>query len=94
MLKPGLCDYSGAYILVVKTKLFAYTAVACAAANNNDKQVVFKNCAPFTYCISEINSTHIDNAKDIDVVMAMYNLTEYSNNYLKTSGSLWQYYIL
>ena len=54
------------------------------------KKVIFKNCAPFTNCISEINNTQIDNAKDIDIVMPMYNLKEYSNNYLKTSRILWQ----
>ena len=56
--------------------------------NNNHKELVFKNCAPFTDCISEINNTQIDNAKDIDLVMLMYNLIEYDNNYSKTSGSL------
>ena len=61
-------------------------------SNNNHKKLVFKNCAPFTDCISEINNTQIDNAKDIYLVMLMYNLMEYSNNYTKTSGSLWQYY--
>ena len=55
------------------------------------KEVVFKNYAPFTTCISEIKSKEIDNARGIDVVMVMYNLIEYSNNYSKTSGSLWQY---
>ena len=49
-----------------------------------------KNCAPFTHCRSEMNNTQINNAKDIDVVMPIYNLREYSNNYSKTSGSLWQ----
>ena len=49
------------------------------------------NCAPFTNCISEINNTQIDKAKNIDVVTPMYNLIEYSNNYSKTSGSLWEY---
>ena len=63
-----------------------------AAQNNNDRQVVFKNCAPFTRCISKINNTQVDNAKDIDVVMPMYNLTQYSDNYSKTSGSLRRYY--
>ena len=62
-----------------------------AAQNNNDRQVVFKNCAPFTRCISKINNTQVDNAKDIDVVMPMYNLTQYSDNYSKTSGSLRRY---
>ena len=62
-----------------------------AAANNTNKKVIFKNCAPFTNCISEINNTQIDNAKDIDIVMPMYNLIKYSDNYAKTTGSLWQY---
>ena len=52
---------------------------------------MFKNCVPFTNCISEINHTQIDNAEDIDTAMPMYNLIEYSNNYSKTSASLWQY---
>ena len=56
------------------------------------KEIIFKNCAPFTDCISEINNTQVDNAKDLDVVMLMYNLIEYSDNYSKTRGSLWQYY--
>ena len=52
--------------------------------------MVFKTCAPFTDCINEINNTQVDNAKEIDVVMPMYNLIEYSDNCLKTSRSLWQ----
>ena len=55
-------------------------------------RVTFKNWAPFTKCICRINNTDIDNASDIDVVMPMYNLIEYNDNYSKTSGSLWQYY--
>ena len=65
------------------------TAVGAPAANNTNKKVIFKNCAPFTNCISKINNTDIDNAKYIDIVMPMYNLIEYSDNYSKTSGSLW-----
>ena len=61
-------------------------------ADERDKGVAFKNCAPFTKCISRINNTDIDNAHDIDIVMPMYNLIEYSDNYSKASGSLWQYY--
>ena len=53
--------------------------------------VIFKNCASSIGCINEINNTQIDNAKYIDVVMSMYNLIEYSDNYSKTLGSLWQY---
>ena len=52
---------------------------------------MFKSYAPFTG-ISEINNTQIDNTKDLDVVMPMYNLIEYRDNYSKTSGGLWQYY--
>ena len=88
MLKSSSCDYSDAYILVKGTITVADTSAAGAAANNTNKKVIFKNCAPFTNCISEINNTQIDNAKDIDIVMPMYNLIEYSDNYSKTSGSL------
>ena len=89
MLKPSLCDYSDEYILVKGTITVDDTSAADAAANNTKKKVIFKNCAPFTNCISKINNTKIDNAKDIDIVMPMYNLIEYSDNYSKTSGSLW-----
>ena len=54
--------------------------------------MAFKNCAHFTNCISEILNTQVDNAKDIDIVIPMYNLMEYSDNYAKTTGSLWQYF--
>ena len=94
MLKSSLCDYSDAYILV-KGKITIAAAGADVAATQADeinKGVIFKNCAPFINCISEINNTQIDNAKDIDVVMPMYNLIEYSDNYAKTKGSLWQYF--
>ena len=94
MLKSSLCDYSDAYILV-KGKITITGEGADAAArqaDERDKGVAFKNCAPFTNCISEITNTQVDNAKDIDIVMPMYNLIEYSDNYAKTSGSLWQYF--
>ena len=83
MLKSSLCDYSDAYILVKGTISVNNTAVQGAAANNTNKKVMFKNCAPFTNCISEINNTQIDNAKDIHIVMPMYNLIGYSDNYEK-----------
>ena len=89
MLKSSLCDYSDAYILVKGTINVNNTAAQGAAANN--KKVIFKNCAPFTNCISEINNTQIDNAKDIDIVMPVYNLIEYIDKYAKTTVSLWQY---
>ena len=91
MLRSSLCDYSDAYILVKGNISFNNTAAAVAAANNATKKVIFKNCAPFTNCISKINNTQIDNAKYIDIVMLMYNLIAYSDNYSKTSGSLRQY---
>ena len=90
MLRSSLCDYSDAYILVKGTITVPNTGTA-AAPNNRNKNVIF-NCAPFTNCISEINNKEIDHAKVIDVVMPMYNLIEDSDNYSKTSGSLWQYY--
>ena len=94
MLKSSLCDYSDAYIHV-KGKMTITGAGDNAEAREADernKGAVFKNCAPFTNCISEINNTQVYNTKDIDIVMPMYNLIEYSNNCAKTSGSLWQYY--
>ena len=89
MLKSSLCDYSDAYILVKGTISVNTTAAADANANNTNKKVIFKNCALFTNFISEINNTQIGNAKDIDIVMPMCNLIEYSDNYAKTTGSLW-----
>ena len=91
MLKSSLCDYSDAYIIVQGTITVNNTAADSAAANNTNKKVIFKNWAPFTNCIRDINNTQVDNAKDIDIVMPMYNLIEYSDNYAKASGSLWQY---
>ena len=94
MLKSSLYDYSDAYILVKGTITIAEAGTDAAArhADERDKGVAFKNCAPFINCISEINNTQVDNAKDIDIAMPMYNLIEYSDNYVKTSGSLWQYF--
>ena len=91
MLRSSLCDYSDAYILVKGNITVNNTAAGGAAANNTNKKVIFKNCAPFTSCISKINNTQIDNAEYIDTVMPMYNLIQYSDNYLKTSGSLRKY---
>ena len=94
MLRSNLCDYADAYILAKGTIKITRAGDDAAArqADERDKGVTFKNCAPFTKCINRINNTQIDNAKDIDIVMPMYNLNEYSDNYSKTSGSLWQYY--
>ena len=79
------------YILVKGIIKVNNTAAAGANANNTDKKVIFKSCAPFTDCISEINNVQVDNAKYIDIVMPMYNLIEHIDNYSETSGSLWQY---
>ena len=90
MLKSSLCDYSDTYILVKRNIIITGAGDNAAArqADKRDKGVAFKNCTPFTTCISEINNTQIDNAKDIDIVMPMYNLIEYGDNYAKTSGNL------
>ena len=72
MLRSSLCDYSDAYILVKGNITVNNTAAAgAAAANNTNKKVIFKNCAPFTSCISKINNTKIDNAECIHIVMPM-----------------------
>ena len=78
MLGSDLCDYSNAYIILKGT----ITIVRPNDAKRN-KTVAFKNIAPFTNCISKINGVKIDNAGDLDVVMSMYNLPEYSKNYKK-----------
>ena len=91
MLRSSLCDYSDAYILIKGNISVNNTAADGADANHINKKVIFKNCAPFTNCISKINNTQIDNAEYIDIVMPMHNLIEYGDNYSKTSGSLWQY---
>ena len=88
MLHSNLCDYSDAYIVVKGT-------IIVTGANNRDRKnrsLAFKNNAPFISCISKINNVLIDNAEDLDVVMLMYNLIEYSKKYSKTTGSLCYYY--
>ena len=87
MLKSSLCDYSDAYILVSWTISVQNGAAADAAANNTNKMVISKNCALFTDYISEINNTQVNNIKDIDIVMLMYNLNRYSINFITTSGN-------
>ena len=91
MLRTSLCDYSNAYILVKGTITVANTATADADANNTIKKVIYENCAPFTSRICRINNTQLDDPQYIDVIMPMYNLIEYSDNYSKTSGILWQF---
>ena len=94
MLKSSLCDYSDAYILV-SGNIIVDEAEANDAAKRLDernKGVIFGNYAPFIDCKNEIPKTQIEYTKDLDVVMLMYNVIEYSDNYSKTSKSLWQYY--
>ena len=94
MLKTSLCNYIDAYVLVSGTITINGAGADDAAKrlDEREREVIFQNCGPFTECISEINNTQIDNAKDIDVAMPMCSLMEYTNNYSKISGSLWQYY--
>ena len=94
MLRSNLCDYADAYILVKGTITIPGVGDDDAAKqlDERNKGALFKNCAPFTKCISRINNTVIDTAQDIDIVMPMYKLIDYSDNYSKASGSLWQYY--
>ena len=95
ILRTNLCDYADPYILFKGTITITVAGadVAAKQADERDKNVIFKNCAPFTKCMSKINGIDINNAQDIDMLMPMRNLIEYSDKYLKTSGSLWQYYI-
>ena len=75
-------DYNDAYILLRGNVTIIGHQVT---------QVAFKNCAPFTKCVTKITGTTIDDAEDLDLVMPMYNLIEYSSNYSETTGSLWFY---
>ena len=79
VLKPNLCDYAEAYILVRATNALNATRLA------------LKNCAPFIKCNLEINDEHVDTAENLDIVMPMYNLIEYSDNYQDSSATLYQY---
>ena len=95
MLRSNVCDYSDAYILVKDT-----ITVTAPGANNNannirdkrNRPLILKNNAPFVSCITRINGELIEDADDLDIVMSMYNLLEYSKNYRKTTGSLYNYY--
>ena len=84
MLKSSLCDYSDAYIIVKGTITITQAGDDAAArkTNQRNKGIIFKDCAPFINCKSELNKTEIDNAKDIDIVIPMHNAIE--NNYLET----------
>ena len=95
MLRSNLCDYSDAYILVKGKIVVAAPGVNNNANNIRDKRnrpVILKNNAPFVSCITRINGESIEDADDLDIVIPMYNLLEYSKNYRKTIGSLYNYY--
>ena len=83
VLKPNLCDYAEAYILIDGT-------IRAAAANANTR-LALKNCVPFTKCNLEINDEHVDTAENLVITMPMYNLIEYSDNYQDSSATLYQY---
>ena len=74
MIRSNLCEYSDTYILVKGTITVPNTTDSGAAVNNTNKKVIFKNCTPFTDCITKINNTQVDDAQKIDVVMPLYNL--------------------
>ena len=78
VIKSNLCDYSDAYILG--------TGNITATGSDANTRVAFKNCAPFTKCITRINDEHVDSADNLDIIMPMYNLIEYSDNYSDNSG--------
>ena len=88
MLRSKLCYYSDAYIDVKET-------ITIAGTNNDNrgnKKLTFKNNTPFRPCIAKIKNTFIDSTEDLDIVMPMHNLLEYSDNYYMTSVSFWNYY--
>ena len=87
MLRSDLCDYSDLSIVVQRR----ISITGTDNANRRNKKLTFKNNAPFISYISKINNTFVANAEDLDIVMPMYNLLEYRDNYSIASGSLWNY---
>ena len=87
MLRSDLYDFSDSYIIVKGT-----ITVTDPHNDTHDKKLAFKNNEPFVSCIANTNNTLIDNAEDLDIVMPIYNLIEYSKNYSKTTESFWKYY--
>ena len=94
MLRSNLCDNADAYILVkeIITITRAGNDDVAKRLDERNKGVILEKCAPFTKCISRIYNKDIDTNQDIDIIMSMYNLIEYSDNYSETSESPWQYY--
>ena len=83
VVKPNLYDYSDAYILVTGN-------IAVVNGNNNTKDC-FKNCNPFIRCVTHLFDEHVETADNLDIIMNLYNLIKYSDNYEQSSGSLFQY---
>ena len=83
VIKPNLCNYSDAYILVTGN-----IKVADVPANTN---VAFKNCSPFTRCVTHVSDEHVETGENADIIMSIHNLIEYSDNYADSSGSLYQF---
>ena len=92
IIRSDLCDYADAFLLVNGT----ITVTAAAGANDirdkKNRKLILKNNAPFVSCITRINGELIEDAGDLDIVMPVYNLLEYSRSYRKTIGSLYNYY--
>ena len=82
LIKSSVSDYSDAYVIV--------TGNILATNGNADNKVAFKNYAPFTRCVTHINNELVETAENLDVIMPLYNLIEYSGNYADTSGTLYQ----
>ena len=87
MLRSDLCDYADAYTLVNGT----ITVAGNHPRDRQNRPVILKNNAPFVSCITRVNNELIEDAEDLDIVMTIYNLLEYSKNYRKTVGSLYYY---
>ena len=83
VINPFLCDYSDACVFV--------TGDIKIADINADTNAVFKNCAQFSRCVTHISDEHVETAENLDIIMRLYNLLEYSDNYADISGSLYQF---
>ena len=83
VIKSNLCDYSDTYVLETRD--------IAAVGGDENTPIAFKNCAPFTRCVTHINDEHVETAENLNLIMFMYNLLEYSDNYADSSGNLWQF---
>ena len=83
VIKPNLCDYYDAYILI--------TGNIVVVNGNQNTSIAFKNCSSFIRCVTHLNDEHVETADNLDIITNLYNLIEYSDNYSHTSGSLSQY---